>query len=138
LGRTKLDNSTTNSYKANKSLIAIEANKQKKIIPRNFKISFIKKTYGKLQPFKQQSEAPSQIQIKANNIKKLPLINSNSPNQINNDINIQNENKMQILHKLNKKKSEVFLNESIKKVIFFFKKKQLIYDFFSGETKSHK
>ena len=91
-----------------------------------------------MQPFKQQSEAPSQIQIKANNIKKLPLINSNSPNQINNDINIQNENKMQILHKLNKKKSEVFLNESIKKVIFFFKKKQLIYDFFSGETKSHK
>ena len=107
VGKTKLNESQINSYKINKSAIVIEDTKQKKITPLNFKISFIKKTYGKLQPFKQYQEASLQMINKGNFSKKLPLINSNI-NQVNNNLILQNENKLQIINKLNKKNRSCF------------------------------
>ena len=77
------------------------------------KISFIKKTYGKLQPFKHQDES---FQKTANN-KKLPLIvSNNSNNQMNINVNSKKENQLQIINKIGRNKSEIFANELIRKV----------------------
>ena len=78
--------------------------------PLHLKINFIKKNYGKLQPFRQQ-DAP--YLLKANNLKKLPLIASNQINFT------KNENKLQIINKINKKKTENFAIETLRKVCFF-------------------
>jgi len=83
---------------------------RKRASPLNLKISFIKKNYGKLQPFRQQ-EAP--YLLKTNNSKKLPLITSNQ-------INLKkNEDKIQIINKINRKKTENFAIETLRKVRFF-------------------
>lgn len=109
--------SSNNSYNIiNKSEALIQENKkEKKLSPLNMKINFIKKIYGKLQPFKQQERSS---EIKNSNKKKFPsiILNSNVVPNFLTSIYTKNENKLQIFDKINRKNSELLLNENIKKV----------------------
>lgn len=80
------------------------------------KINFIRKNYGKLQNSKDSIEKGAKILIKA---QKFPSITPAYPSQIN-TIYSKNENNSFILSKISQKKSEILLNENIKRVFVFF------------------
>lgn len=101
----------------NKSAILIEENNKikRKISPMGSKINFIRKNYGKLQNSKDSIEKGPKLLIKANIQQKFPSISPVYPQQIN-SIYSKNENHSFILSKISQKKSEILLNENIKRV----------------------